>query len=136
MKSVILAFIIAFGGVAFADGGCVDANGVDIDNNPEAFIPLIAAQKSCYEAATLANACAWGSSMDVTTAGTAYDVCATELATYKPSKKTRFQLYTMRQQCVDKYSNIQGTMYMSMDAFCQLEAIQWIIGIASPADEG
>jgi hypothetical protein len=34
--------------------------------------------------------------------------------------------------CNKKYEAEQGTMYLSMNAYCALSAIQWIINIATP----
>jgi hypothetical protein len=132
MKSIFI-LVFALSASAFA-GECVDKNGQDIYNNPEAFQALIEKSESCYEAKALAESCAYGSSIDVSTAGLAYQVCANELAAAKPSQQLSATLKSMASLCDKKYANEQGTMYRSMNAFCRLGAVEWILGIASPVD--
>lgn len=130
IKSLFILFF-AFSTSAFA-GECVDKNGTDITNQPEVFQDLIEKSKTCYEAKALAEACAYGSSIDVTTAGLAYLVCEAELNSNKPAKKLTDMLTKMNSLCAQKYDNEQGSMYRSFKAYCSLSAIDWILGIATP----
>lgn len=110
---------------------CVDANGKDLLSEPEEFNLLIESAKSCYEAVQLAEACAWGSSMDAVTAGTAYGVCEKELQENKPTQKLESLLFEMQTACAEKYEGMEGTLYISMQAYCSLSAIEWVLNIAS-----
>ncbi len=74
-----------------------EVNGVDVTSDPTAFTLAIQASTSCYEASQLAEACAWGSSLDVMTVSAAYDVCSVELNSYRPEKKLKDLLSTMEE---------------------------------------
>lgn len=123
---------------------CVDKDGNDIYNEPEKFLSIIENSSSCYEATQMAEACARGASLDVQTAGTAYLVCQNELDKYLPVVKDnkspkviapeRALLANMNNMCQVKYEKAEGTMYLSMNAFCKLSAINWVVNIARPLD--
>ena len=137
MKNLKLALIaltsaLVLSSAAFAEGTCVDAKGNDITNQPEVFQRLIEQSKSCYEAKQLAEACAWGSSLDVQTVGVAYGVCDKELKAQKPARSLLALESKMESICNKKYENEQGTMYRSMNAYCNLSALAWILDIATP----
>jgi hypothetical protein len=134
MKKLLIAAVMIVGSLSFA-AECVNEKGEDIYNQPDAFQALIEKADSCYSAKSLAEACAYGSSLDIQTAGAAYGVCATELAKENPSKKLTGLLSNMNQMCDKKYEKVDGTMYRSMNAFCRLSAVEWILGIASPAEQ-
>lgn len=132
MKNKIVCFCLAFIALSTASAiECADQNGQDIYSQPEVFTALIEKSETCYEATQLAEACAYGSSMDVMTAGTAYGVCEKELAAQNPSKKITKLLNDMQKECSEKYDKEEGTMYRSMNAFCQLSALEWILNIAT-----
>lgn len=120
--------------LSFAAGAsqCVDSNGKDITAEPEVFQALIAKKASCYEAKELAEACAWGSGLDVSTAEAAYGVCSTELVKAKPSKANKTLLASMKNACTSKYKNQAGSMYRSMNAYCHLTSIGFIVNLATP----
>lgn len=128
----VVAIIFA-GSLSFA-AECVNERGEDLYNQPEAFLALIEKADSCYSAKSLADACAYGSSLDVQTAGAAYSVCAAELAKEKPTKSLNTLLSNMKTLCNKKYEKAQGTMYRSMNSYCHLSAIEWVLGVASPLD--
>jgi len=130
---LMIALIMTAGSLSFG-AECVNEKGEDIYNQPEVFLALIEKADSCYSASQLASACAYGSSMDVQTAGTAYGVCATELEKENPSSELSGLLANMKSLCNKKYENAQGTMYRSMNSFCHLSAIEWVLGIASPVE--
>jgi hypothetical protein len=111
---------------------CVDSNGQDVFLHPEVFFGIIEKSDSCYEAVQMAEACAYGSSLDVSTAGVAYDICEKELQAQKPNKELTKLLKTMQTSCSDKYYKEEGTMYRSMHAFCQLSALEWVLNLATP----
>jgi hypothetical protein len=131
MLKYLLSAVVVFSSVSSFAADCVDAKGQDIYNNPEVFTAMIKNAKSCNEATEIANACAWGSSLDVSTAGAAFNVCAKELIKQSPNKKVSELLVTMRNTCTAKYAKLQGTMYRSMNAYCHLSALEWILGVAT-----
>lgn len=131
MKKLLIALTLLVGSVSFS-AECVNEKGEDIFNQPEVFQALIEKADSCYAAKNLAEACAYGSSLDVMTAGTAYEVCDKELQSNKPSAQLTSTLNSMNTMCNDKYANEDGTLYRSMNAFCRLSAVEWILGIATP----
>lgn len=131
MKKIIVLLSFAICSTAFSME-CVNEKGEDILNQPEVFQALIEKAGSCYEAEGLAEACAWGSSLDVSTAGLAYGVCENELNAQKPKKEVITTLNKMKSMCTKKYINQNGTLYRSMNAFCHLTALSWAVGIATP----
>jgi hypothetical protein len=126
---LVMCIVCSQNGVA---AECVDSNGQDIFSQPEVFFGIIEKSESCYEAVEMAEACAYGSSLDVSTAGVAYDICEKELQVQKPTKELINLLKTMQTSCSDKYYKEEGTMYRSMNAFCQLSALEWVLNIATP----
>lgn len=131
MKKLLIVLTLLVGSVSFS-AECVNQKGEDIFNDPEQFQALIEKADSCYAAKNLAEACAYGSGLDVSTAGAAYEVCAVELEKNKPSKQLTETLSSMKSMCNEKYVNEDGSMYRSMNAFCHLSAVEWILGIATP----
>lgn len=131
MKSSLILVLMVFAQNLMA-AECVDSTGKDIISQPEVFTPLIEKAKSCYEAVEMAEACAWGSSIDVSTAATAYTVCEVELSAQNPTEKLTSLLETMEGSCAAKYENEEGSMYRSMHMYCNLSAIEWITTLATP----
>lgn len=127
ISSVVLGFSFVFSN-SFAE--VCEVGGVDVSNDPVTFTKAISESSSCYLASKLAEACAWGSSLDVQTVSAAYGVCEGELNSYKPEKKLLGLLSTMKDVCNDKYLNMDGTLYRSMNSYCHLSAIQWVVDLA------
>jgi hypothetical protein len=80
----------------------------------------IKATKSCEEGAQVAEACALGASGDVATVPVAERKCGLDFWTkLSPAEK---QIYNgLQAKCDAKYKNMQGTMYLSFNAFCRLQ---------------
>lgn len=130
MKLIAVAIVSSILSVsAFAKNMCVDSRGRDIWQKPEVFQKLISEQTSCHDAAELATACAWGSSLDVSTAGIAIDICGKQLKKNQPQPNDLALMKQMEKRCDREYQDMQGTMYMSMNAYCHLEAIRWLVGV-------
>lgn len=129
MKKFFVLLTLVLTTTAFA-GECVNDKGEDILGNPEEFQTLIENASSCYKAKELASACAWGSSLDVITAGAAYDVCEKDLTKNNPAADLLSTLTAMKQLCTNKYEDMDGTMYRSMNSYCHLDAIYWILNLA------
>lgn len=130
IKNLVLVAVLMVAQNVFAVE-CVDSSGKDIFTQPEVFIGLIENAGSCYEAKEIAESCARGSSMDANTVSVAYGVCEKQLLEQSPSKGLTTLLDTMQNTCTKKYENKDGTMYISMNAFCHLSAIQWVLNIAT-----
>lgn len=128
MKAIIAVLILAAAPMAMARE-CTDAQGNDISNQPEIFQELISKAANCYEAKELAQACAWGSSLDSTTAFNAYAVCEKDLAKFKAPKADTDLLKTMEERCQAHHDPNGGTMAISSTAYCHLSAISFIVNL-------
>lgn len=131
MKALLALTLTALISSQSFAGQCVDDKGNDILRSPDLFQELIAQKKTCYEAVQLAESCAWGSSLDVSTAGVAYNVCLAQAKKSKPQSRDYALLRKMEARCNEKYSKMEGTLYRSMNAFCQLKAIEWLNTLVS-----
>jgi hypothetical protein len=113
---------------------CVDQTGKDIFNDIDAIEESIRNAHDCTEAQQQAKSCAWGATIDTQTTGVATEICEKELFSYKPPEKTLAALQTMREACQETYSNLDGTMYISAEAFCDLDATAWVTHLAEVID--
>jgi hypothetical protein len=150
MKTLILVSLLALSFNTFAKCEFMDENiSYDCEDDakpaprseeskcsPDAgvLISQISAKKTCAEASKLAQACALGSSIDVHIAGAAGEVCLKEGG--KLSKSDSILLKTMRARCVKAYSNQQGTIYRSINSFCQLSAIEFVVNLLNLENQG
>ncbi|RZA04174.1 MAG: hypothetical protein EOP11_15665 [Proteobacteria bacterium] len=116
MKNIFLALgLLLASAPTFAATQCpTDASEVE---------KMISSAGSCYDAATIARDCAWGSSIDVMLAGTASAVCEKDYANMSRADKKTME--TMRSRCATKYRDMDGTMYLSMSAHCQLQVSEF-----------
>jgi hypothetical protein len=121
MKNLILALSLFVSVPAFAATEC-PSDAADVEK-------MIRAAGSCYDAATIARDCAWGSSIDVMLAGTASETCEKDYA--KMSAADRKTMNAMRSRCARKYRDEEGTMYRSMEAHCQLNVSEFWSNIYS-----
>ncbi len=128
VKTLIAGIVLAAAPMAMA-GQCTDANGKDISNNPAVFQDLISKKTNCWEAAELARACAYGSSLDVRTVSEAYAVCEKVLAQRGPKKEDTALLNAMTDRCQAYHNQNGGTMAISSTAYCHLSAIQFIVNM-------
>ncbi len=150
MKTLILVSLLAASFNSFATCEVMDENvpsyceedvkpvprteEITCSPDAEVVIAQISAKKTCAEASKLAETCAWGSSIDVQIAGAAGDVCLKEGG--KLSKADTALLDRMSARCVKAYSNQQGTIYRSINAFCHLSAIEFIVNLLNPENQG
>lgn len=130
MRAFFVLIVISFSMSAFA-ADCVDSKGKDITSKPDVFQAEIAKKKSCYEAKELAEACAYASGIDVSTAEIAYGICSAELTKQKPTKANKTLLALMKNACTNKYRNEPGSMYRSMNAYCHLTSIEFVVNLAT-----
>lgn len=119
MKKLILALGLLAAAPSFAATEC--------PRHAEDIHKMIVAAGSCYDAATIARDCAWGSSIDVYLAGAASEKCEKDYA--RISRADRKTMEAMRARCASKYRNEEGTMYISMEAHCQLTVSEFWSGI-------
>lgn len=82
--------------------------------------------KSCAEADELATECAMGSSGDTQIAGAASSICQHDFAANKDDKALFGKL---SKRCAAKYAKSQGTLYLSMAAFCELGVAKLLSGL-------
>jgi len=117
MKKTILAVLISFSAlqtfavdcpVNFGEENYLDKVGV-----------AIKATKSCQEAAEIAEVCALGASGDLEIAPVAERKCGLDF--WKKLSAQEKNVYGKLQfKCNEKFSKMQGTMYLSAGAFCKL----------------
>jgi len=120
---VAFALVLSLGSIAAA----ADFN----DQDPVSFQAAIAQAPNCQQAVQMAKDHAWGSSMDIKTAGAAMTVCQKQLQAQNPSAETLELLTSMQSTCALRHaaSFERGTTYESERAFCELSAIEWIINL-------
>ncbi len=93
---------------------------------------LITNSSSCYEASSIADACALGASGDVYTVSAAINRCKKDIP--KMSAKDQATHDSLMQKCNDKYAHMEGTLYRSMNVFCQLSVAKLYNELLTPAD--
>jgi hypothetical protein len=121
MKALILVALT----VTISFNVMADDSQITCPSSGDAIVAMITAKDvSCYDAKRIAETCAFGSSMDNLIAGSARNVCLTEAG--KLSKADIALLATLDKRCNEAYANQQGTMYQSMNAFCHLDAANFI----------
>lgn len=123
-----LIVVAALAQVARADEACPVPAG---DNQVEAITKAMTG-KSCGEASQLAEQCAYGASADVVIAGTATDICRKDFARNKADKKL---FTTLTGRCQKKFRGMDGTMYISAQAFCVLDVAKLLSSLNKSADE-
>jgi hypothetical protein len=125
MKTLLLAFALVLSSTAFAQ---------EVTCSPDAgeIIASIEATTTCYDASTIAENCAWGSSVDVGIAGAAYDVCLKEAG--KLTSADKKLLSTMEKRCEKAWANREGSLYRSAHSFCKLDALKFVNGVANAAN--
>ena len=129
MKLFAALVVLLASNVAFA-GECPVTDLTDYQTN---VITLIEASKTCYEAAEIAESCAFGSSMDVGTTGAAMGVCAKDFESKLKKSETR-TYNSLINKCNSKYANMQGTMYIASAAFCRLSVFRLYSELYTPAE--
>lgn len=91
----------------------------DSDKYSDKVIQAIIASKSCDKGSSIAQACAFASSMDVQTTAEAKHQC--ELNFEKKLSSSDKEVYkALLNKCDNKYKDMDGTMYLSASAFCRL----------------
>lgn len=136
MKAIFILLVGIISSVALADSQTTcTVNGKDVSADLEQIVTHVKAMKDCNQAADFASACAWGSSADVQIAGAAADICGAEMDKNGATKTDHALLTNMYDACNAKWSDKQGTMYISFNMFCQLEATKWMTNLTSAYQE-
>lgn len=127
VATILITFLILFAQIAFADEASLCAlNGKELTNGEE-IVSGVAAQETCWESVKLAKNCSWGSSFDLQITAPAVEKCEAELNASNPKASDLALLTSMQDRCTERYSKEQGTMYISMNAYCQLSALEWMV---------
>lgn len=135
MKKLILSVLVVMSAAAFAaepppvDPSVDPSAPIVCPTTAENIATMISLASSCYEASSIANQCAYGSSADLQIVAAAKDICVKEAGPL--SKADQSLLTRMSKRCVQAYKGQQGTMYMSMMAFCELKAVEFINSVQS-----
>jgi hypothetical protein len=92
------------------------------DGDAESISGAIEGAGSCYTATGIAEACAYGSSLDVQFVASATAICDRGFGAMTAAHKAAYE--SLLGQCGAKYENESGTLYRSMAAFCTLEVVR------------
>lgn len=136
LSALVVIAALSAAGSAQA-GKCVDADGKDIYENADAIASEISAKKdSCRDAVALAGACARGASIDGLYAGRAYAVCTAELNQEQFDHEQLDAFFKARAEICDaNYANQTGTMYRSMNNYCHLNNLAWVLNASDRLGE-
>ena len=130
LKYFVVLFVMAVGLAASADDCPAQ---IGDQNYLTKVTTAIRAKKACEDGATVAEACALGASGDISIAGSAQTQCEGDFL--KKLSKTDAQTYhDLMAKCDTKYSGHDGTMYLSMNAFCHLQVSRLYSELYSPVD--
>jgi hypothetical protein len=125
MRTLIILATLAISSPALADDTC-PVKSTTFDDRAKA----VAKAKTCEDAASIAEKCAFGSSADVQIAGAAIEVCKRDFARNKDDTALHDKL---AKRCATKYEKMQGTIYISYAVFCQLDVAKLFSGLNRPA---
>ena len=129
-KIILISGVLMLPVCAFADIQCPTAGEA---GSLEETIAMIKAAKSCHDANQIATQCAWGSSADVQIAGAAGDICAnTFRGKLTAADKTAY--LTLINDCKTKHAKMQGTMWVSAEAFCEASVGKLFSDLYSPIE--
>jgi len=115
-RSAFAAVLIASLTAPAAPTGAADACPAS-DLQLEAIVRAVETAPSCATAYKIAEACAFGSSADVQTAAIVIQKCEARMTAAQRAGYERAS-----RACTAKYAGKDGTMYLSMAAFCSAGA--------------
>jgi hypothetical protein len=90
--------------------------------------------QTCYDAANIAERCAFGSSMDVGFVAQATAVCTKGFGNMTGEDATAYK--RLLDACAKKFEDAEGTLYRSMAAFCMLEVTKTFTEFYPEVGEG
>jgi hypothetical protein len=89
---------------------------------------------SCFVAAGIAESCAYGSSLDVSFVASATAICESGFGSMIEADKSAYE--TLLGKCAKKYENTEGTLYRSMNAYCDLEVTKLFTALYPESEYG
>lgn len=134
MKAVFFLAMGLFASATFADQGTCPI-GQGAADRVGSIVEAVKATKDCNQAADLAAACEYGASADADIAGAAADICGAEMNQNGATKADHRMLTEMYNACNAQWSKRSGSLYISTNAFCQLEATRWMANLTSGNNE-
>ncbi len=127
--SLVIGFVL-FATQAFAHDCPVKVGDEDYLDKVGA---AIKAAKDCEDGAAIAEACALGASGDTSLAPVAERKCGLDFWTRLTAQEKR--VYNgLQAKCDAKYRGMEGTMWVSADAFCRLRVSRLYSEFYRPAD--
>lgn len=103
------------------------------DDYYENVVAAIRSATSCRDGAELAAACALGSSFDPNITVVAERKCGLDFwQKLSAAEKTHYN--HLQTKCDNKYKDMQGTMYISANAFCKLRIAELYSDLYLPAE--
>lgn len=94
----------------------------------------IDAAPSCWEASQVAESCALGASGDAYTVPVAIMKCEADFySKLDPAERATYSSFN--DKCDAKYAGMDGTMYISFNAFCHLSVSKLYSELYTPAEE-
>lgn len=106
-------------------------NGKDISTDTAAILSAIKASEFCWQAVQLAESCAAGEGFDTNFVNAAAPLCQKQFEANRPTAQDRALLASMRTACDGKWKGKEGTQYLSANAYCKLNAWNWMVNLTS-----
>ena len=133
MKSRFLSLFLALFSISIS-AHALEKCPIDFGNDDylEKVALLATNSPSCYEASEIVDACALGSSGDVYTVGAAIARCEKDFPVMSTQDQQTFSY--LKNKCDEKYDSMEGTLYQSMHAFCQLSVSKLFSELLSPVE--
>lgn len=121
-------------GTGGGGGGKADdtTSSCPVAGNADKILAAIEGGGNCRTASGIAEACAYGSSLDVQFVAAATDVCSTGFDAMPTAMRATYDSLVSR--CGDKFASESGTLYRSMAAFCTLEVTHLFAMLFPEAD--
>jgi hypothetical protein len=104
------------------------------DGALEKTVQMINDAPNCDQADQIASQCGWGSSADTQIAGAAGNKCATVFKGKMTADDKAIYLKLIS-KCQKKYAGRQGTIYISLESYCEEEIGKMFAHLYTPADD-
>lgn len=104
-------------------------NGVDISADDAAIVAAIGAQEFCFQAVVFAEKCGSNQGGDIRFINAAISKCEARLRTLTPSQTDLNNLSNLKVACNRKWHGREGTQYQSINGFCKLRALSWMMNL-------
>lgn len=104
-----------------ADDGA--ASSCPVEGGADEILAAIEGAGSCFSAAGIAEACAFGSNIDRSFVDAATTVCSSGFGEMSSADQERYA--ALLDRCVVTYQDFDGSLYRSLAAHCQLEVTRY-----------